>query len=146
MEATIRIDGRDVHFRSTAATPLLYRQKFNRDLLRDLKSLAAEMHGAADGKTDLPVRVLATFERMAYIMARQADPDTVPNTPEEWLDGFSIMPFYAIMPILLDLWSGNVTGLEESKKKAELWIESLQRLSSSCGRSGSGSPSGTWIG
>ena len=143
MEAAIKIDGRDVRFRSTAATPLLYRQKFNRDLLRDLESLAAEMHGKADGKTDLPIRVLTTFECMAYIMAKQADPDMVPDTPEEWLDGFSIMPFYAIMPMLLDLWSGNVAGLEESKKKAELWIGSLQRLCSSCGRSGSGSPSGT---
>lgn len=151
MEATIKIDGKDVRFKSTAATPLLYRRQFNRDLLRDIRSLAEEINGPKDkgngpkaAEADLSLRALTTFEHMAYVMAKQADPDAVPDTPEEWLDGFSIMPFYGIFPVLLDLWSGNVKGLEESKKKAELWIENLQQLSSSLERSDSASPSGTW--
>lgn len=143
MEAAIKIDGRDVRFRSTAATPLLYRQKFNRDLLRDIRSLAEEINGTRAAGGDLSLRALTTFERMAYIMAKQAEPDTVPDTPEEWLDGFSIMPFYGVFPMLLDLWSGNMEGLEESKKKAELWIGNLQQLSSCFERSGSGSPLAT---
>lgn len=76
-------------------------------------------------------------------MAKHAEPDTVPDTPEEWLDGFSIMPVYAIFPVILDLWSGNMEGLEESKKKAEQLIESLQQLSCSSVPSGLESPSGT---
>lgn len=146
METTIRIDGRDVRFKSSAATPLLYRSRFNRDLLRDLRGLAAEMQRGRDANGSLPIQVLETFERMAYIMAKQADPDAVPGSPEEWIDGFSVMPFYGLFPALLDLWSGNVEGLEESKKKAELWIANLHRLSSSCGRSASASPSETWTG
>lgn len=146
METTIRIDGRDVRFKASAATPLLYRSRFNRDLLRDLRGLAAEMQRGRDADGSLPIQVLETFERMAYIMAKQADPEAVPDSPEEWIDGFSIMPFYGLFPVLLDLWSGNVEGLEESKKKAELLIENLQRLSSSSGRSASASPSETWTG
>lgn len=146
METTIRIDGRDVRFKATAATPMLYRGRFNRDLLRDLQGLAAEMQRGRDADGSLPIQVLETFERMAYIMAKQADPDGAPDSPEEWIDGFSVMPFYALFPVLLDLWSGNVEGLEESKKKAGLWIENLQRLSSSFGRSASASPSETWTG
>lgn len=146
METTIRIDGRDVRFKASAATPLLYRSRFNRDLLRDLRGLAAEMQRGRDADGSLPIQVLETFELMAYIMAKQADPEAVPDSPEEWIDGFSIMPFYGLFPVLLDLWSGNVEGLEESKKKAELLIENLQRLSSSSGRSASASPSETWTG
>lgn len=146
METTIRLDGRDVRFKASAATPLLYRSRFNRDLLRDLRGLAAEMQRGRDADGSLPIQVLETFERMAYIMAKQADPDAVPDSPEEWIDGFSVMPFYGLFPVLLDLWSGNVEGLEESKKKAELWIANLQRLSSSFGRSASASPSETWTG
>lgn len=143
MEATIKIDGKDVRFKSNAATPMLYRSEFGRDLFRDLQSIAKAMQDGQTGGGALPTQALLTFEHLAYIMAKQAEPDKVPDTPEAWLGGFPIMPFYAIMPMLLDLWSGNMEGLEESKKKAERLIESLQQLSSSCGRSGSGSLSGT---
>lgn len=129
METTIKIDGKGVRFKSTAAVPLLYRRKFNRDLFRDMSSIAAGLKTGAAG-AGLPVEALTAFERLAYIMAKHADPDGVPDSPDEWLDGFSIMPLYGIFPMLLDLWSGNMEGLEESKKKAERLIESLQRLSS----------------
>ena len=95
METTIKIDGKDVRFKSTAAVPLLYRRKFNRDLFRDIQTVGAAMNGQTAG-TSLPVQAMATFENLAYIMAKHAAPDTVPDTPEEWLDGFSMMPIYAI--------------------------------------------------
>ena len=108
---------KDVRFKSTAAVPLLYRRKFNRDLLRDIRAVAEAMSGRDANSTDFPLQALATFENLAYIMAKHAEPDTVPDSPEEWLDGFPIMPVYAIFPVILDLWSGNMEGLEESKKK-----------------------------
>lgn len=143
METTIKIDGRDVRFKATAAVPLLYRRKFNRDLLRDLRDVAAALEGKKATGENLPLQALTTFEQMAYIMAKHAEPDTVPDSPEEWLDGFSMMPIVAIFPVILDLWSGNMEGLEESKKKAEQLIESLQRLSFSSAPSSSESPSET---
>ena len=143
MEATVKIDGKDVRFKATAAVPLLYRRKFNRDLLRDLMEVAKVMEGKETTGRNLPLQTLTTFEQMAYIMAKHAEPDTVPDSPEEWLDGFSIMPVYAIFPVILDLWSGNMEGLEESKKKAEQLIGSLQRPSFSSAPSSSESPSAT---
>lgn len=143
MEATVKIDGKDVRFKATAAVPLLYRRKFNRDLLRDLQAVAKAMEGKKATGESLPLQALTTFEQMAYIMAKHAEPGTVPDSPEEWLDGFSILPVYAIFPVILDLWSGNMEGLEESKKKAEQLIESLQQLSFSSVPSGSESPSET---
>lgn len=143
METTIRIDGQDVRFKSTAAVPLLYRRQFNRDLFRDIRIVAAAMSGRDASRTDLPIQALATFENLAYIMAKHAEPDTVPDSPEEWLDGLSMMPVFAVFPVILDLWSGNVDGLEESKKKAEQLIESLRQRFSSSALSSSGSPCGT---
>jgi len=143
METTIRIDGQDVRFKSTAAVPLLYRRQFNRDLFRDIRIVAAAMSGRDASSTDLPIQALATFENLAYIMAKHAEPDTVPDSTEEWLDGLSMMPVFAVFPVILDLWSGNVDGLEESKKKAEQLIESLRQRFSSSALSSSGSPCGT---
>lgn len=143
METTIRIDGQDVRFKSTAAVPLLYRRQFNRDLFRDIRIVAAAMSRRDASSTDLPIQALATFENLAYIMAKHAEPDTVPDSPEEWLDGLSMMPVFAVFPVILDLWSGNVDGLEESKKKAEQLIESLRQRFSSSALSSSGSPCGT---
>lgn len=143
MEATVKIDGKDVRFKATAAVPLLYRRKFNRDLLRDLLEVAKVMEGKETTGRNLPLQTLTTFEQMAYIMAKHAEPDTVPDSPEEWMDGFSIMPVYAIFPVILDLWTGNMEGLEQSKKKAEQLIGSLQRPSFSSAPSSSESPSAT---
>lgn len=140
METTIRIDGQDVRFKSTAVVPLLYRRQFNRDLFRDIRTVSAAMSGRDASSTDLPIQALATFESLAYIMAKHAEPDTVPDSPEEWLDGFSMMPVFAVFPVILDLWSGNVDGLEESKKKAEQLIESLRQRFSSSALSSSGFP------
>lgn len=143
MEATVKIDGKDVRFKATAAVPLLYRRKFNRDLLRDLRAVAKAMEGKEATGENLTLQALTTFEQMAYIMAKHAEPAAVPDSPEEWLDGFSIIPVYAIFPVILDLWRGNMEGLEESKKKAEQLIESLQQLSCSSAPSRSESPSET---
>lgn len=140
METTIKIDGKDVRFKATAAVPLLYRRKFNRDLLQDLQEVAAAVEWKRTTGENLPIQALTTFEQMAYIMAKHAEPDTVPDSPDEWLEGFSIIPSYAIFPVVLDLWSGNMKGLEESKKKAEQLIESLQQLSFSSALSSSESP------
>lgn len=143
METTIRIDGQDVRFKSTAAVPLLYRRQFKRDLFQDLQAVAEAMSGRDASSTNLPIQALSTFENLAYIMAKHGDPDTVPDSPEEWLDGFSMMPIYAVFPVILDLWSGNVDGLEKRKKKAEQLIESLRQRFSSSALSSSGSPCGT---
>lgn len=117
MEATIKIDGKDVRFKATAAVPLLYRRKFNRDLIQDIQAVAKAMEGKEDTGENLPLHALTMFECMAYIMAKHADPTMEADSPEEWLEGFSTMSIYAVFPVIQALWTGNLERLEEAKKK-----------------------------
>ena len=142
MEATIKIDGKDVRFKATAAVPLLYRRKFNRDLIQDIQTVANAMEGKETTGENLPLQTLTMFEQMAYIMAKHGDPNMKADSPEEWLEGFSTMSIYAVFPVIQALWAGNLERLEESKKKAEQLIGSLQLPSFSSAPSSSESPSG----
>ena len=117
MEKTITISGQAVKLKATAAVPRLYRIKFRRDIIQDITALEKVVKKKKTDGGDLPPEALEMFENVAYIMARHADPEGVPNTPEEWLDGFSIMPVYAIFPVILDLWQLNMETRSTSKKK-----------------------------
>ncbi len=133
MEATVKIDGKDVRFKSTAAVPLLYRQKFNRDLIRDVQAVATALRGKEITGENLPVHTLTIFERMAYIMAKHADPALAAESPEEWLEGFSTMSIYLVFPVIQALWEGNLERLEEAKKKLGQLTGSLQQHCSCSG-------------
>ena len=57
----------------------------------------------------------STAGNIAYVMAKHAGP-SVPDTPEEWLDGFNTFSIYQILPQIIDLWGLNVKTDVESKK------------------------------
>lgn len=126
MERIIHIDGKDVPFKATGSTLRLYRFKFGRDLLIDFAKLYNEVQkimekSAGDTVTatmSLSPETLTIFENVAYIMARQADP-TVPQDPDEWLDGFSMFSIYEIFPEIVELWNASQMSLSEQKKKQE---------------------------
>ncbi len=107
----IEIDGRQVPFRASAAVPRIYRLRFGRDIYRDLASLERSMEGEGP---DIPS--LEIFENIAYIMARHADAG-VPDTPEEWLDGFDTFSIYQVLPRIIELWGLNMQTQVELKKK-----------------------------
>lgn len=114
---TLTIDGKEVKFRASATVPRLYRFKFRRDILVDLQELrkaylANQKDGAEFEMVDLEI-----FENAAYIMAKHGDPDNVPETPEEWLDGFNVFSIYEILPEVLNMWALNMETTSESKKK-----------------------------
>ena len=56
-------------------------------------------------------------ENIAYIMAKHADKDNVPASPEEWLDSFNTFSIYEIFPKIIKLWDLNMEGMSTSKKK-----------------------------
>ena len=66
-------------------------------------------------ESSLDLFSLEMFENIAYVMAKHADP-SVPDTPEEWLDGFNTFSIYQILPQIIDLWGLNVKTDVESKK------------------------------
>ena len=122
----INIDGKEVGFQATALTPRLYRHKIGRDIVRDLNQLRSAYAKAAalppeateEERQDaqLSAMDLEIFENAAYIMARQFD-CSIPDTPEEWLDGFQTFSIYEILPHIIELWALNNKTTAKPKKK-----------------------------
>lgn len=115
MEKTIIIDGRPVAFRATAAVPRLYRIKFRRDIMKDMAALDKSIKNAKETGEDLAVEDLELFENVAYIMAKHAD-QMIPDTIDEWLEGFETFSIYKVFPEILELWNQNEQTLDTSKK------------------------------
>ena len=113
----IEIDGRPVPFKASAAIPRIYRLKFGRDIFADIDRLMAAMDKQSPEGSDLDLITLGIFEDVAYTMAKYADPE-VPETPEEWLDGFSVFSIYFILPQIIELWGLNNKTEVPGKKKA----------------------------
>lgn len=118
MEKTLTVDGKEVRFRASAAIPRIYRSKFRRDLIQDMASIKKELDKQANPTlSTLPLKTLTLFENVAYLMAKHADPDGVPNTPEAWLEGFDTFSVYAVFPTIMELWSANMVQLNKPQKK-----------------------------
>lgn len=112
----IQIDGQKVLFKASAAIPRLYRMKFHRDIYKDLRDLEKSIENQDEENSSLDMFSLEIFENIAYIMAKHAD-DSIPNTPEEWLDNFSTFSIYQVLPDLIQLWGLNIQTTVEAKKK-----------------------------
>ena len=112
---TIDVDGKPVTFRASAAIPRLYRNKFHRDIYRDLNELQKGIDDSDAVNSSLDTFSLELFENIAWLMAKHAD-KTVPDSPEEWLDEFNTFSIYEILPQIIELWGLNVEQQVESKK------------------------------
>ena len=112
---TVNIDGKDVTFRASAAIPRIYRNKFHRDIYKDLHDLQKSIDENDPENSALDSFSLELFEDISYIMAKHADP-SIPDTPEEWLDEFSTFSIYQVLPQIIELWGLNVRADVEAKK------------------------------
>ena len=111
----IEIDGKQVSFKASAAIPRIYRMKFQRDIYKDLKALEKSIGDNKEESSNLDMFSLEMFENIAFVMAKHADA-SIPNTPEEWLDGFNTFSIYQVLPQLIELWGLNVQTDVEAKK------------------------------
>lgn len=102
-EKTIEIDGKQVGFKSTAATPLRYKKYFGKDYfteilklknLTDLKNI--ENQSEALAKIDFEV-----LYNIIWVLAKTADKNL--KEPIEWLDEFETFPIGEILPQLQEL-------------------------------------------
>ena len=116
---TVQIDGKDVTFRASAAIPRMYRIRFRRDIYKDMAQLTKEVDANDPNKSEIELDNLEMFENIAYLMAKHADPNSVPNTPEEWLEQFNTFSIYTVLPKIIELWGLNTEQQAESKKKFE---------------------------
>ena len=113
----IEIDGQEVAFKASAAIPRIYRLKFQRDIYKDLRSLEKSIGNEDPKNSNLDLFNLEMFENIAFVMAKHADA-TIPDSPEEWLDGFNTFSIYQVLPQLIELWGLNVKTDVESKKSS----------------------------
>ena len=115
----VNIDGKDVTFRASAAIPRIYRNRFHRDIYKDLHDLQKSIDENDPENSALDSFSLELFEDISYIMAKHADPQNVPDTPDEWLDQFGTFSIYQVLPEIIELWGLNVQTQVESKKNFE---------------------------
>ena len=112
----IEIDGKQVPFKASAAIPRIYRIKFHRDIYKDLDALGKAVGNGDEGSSHLDMFSLEMFENIAYIMAKHADPENVPDSPDDFLEQFNTFSIYEILPQLIELWGLNTATQIESKK------------------------------
>lgn len=115
MKQTITIDGREVAFKASAAIPRIYRMKFHRDIFKDLRDLEKSIDKNDPENSSLDLFSLEMFENIAYVMAKHADP-SIPDSPEEWLDGFNTFSIYQVLPQIIELWGLNTRPEVLAKK------------------------------
>ena len=113
---TIEIDGKAVEFKASAAIPRIYRLKFQRDIYKDLAELEKSVGKNNEQNSTLDSFSLEMFENIAYIMAKHANPKTVPDSPEDWLEEFNTFSIYQVLPGLIKLRGLNVQTQAEAKK------------------------------
>lgn len=115
----IIVDGMEVPFKASATVPRLYRMKFGRDIFKDFSALQKSVKSGNEDNSEIEIESLETFENIAYIMARHADPENVPDNPDDWLERFNTFSIYEILPQLLDLWGLNVETQSVAKKNID---------------------------
>lgn len=89
---TVNIDGKGVTFRASAAIPRIYRNKFHRDIYKDLHDLQKSID-----ENDPENSALDSFS----------------------LDQFGTFSIYQVLPEIIELWGLNVQKQVESKKNFE---------------------------
>ena len=116
IKKTITVDGIEVPFKASAAVPRLYRIKFQRDIYKDFAALQTSVQEGDEEESTLDIESLEVFENIAYIMAKHAESENVPDNPDDWLEQFNMFSIYEVLPQLIELWGLNTATQIESKK------------------------------
>ncbi len=116
IKKNITVDGIEVPFKASAAVPRLYRLKFQRDIYKDFAALQTNVKEGDAENSGLDIESLEVFENIAFIMAKHADPENVPDNPDDFLEQFNTFSIYEILPQLIELWGLNTATQVESKK------------------------------
>ncbi len=116
IKKNITVDGIEVPFKASATVPRLYRLKFHRDIYKDFAALQTNVKEGDEENSTLDIESLEVFENIAFIMAKHADPENVPDNPDDFLEQFNTFSIYEILPQLIELWGLNTATQIESKK------------------------------
>lgn len=111
MEKTLTIDGREVRFKSTAATPLRYKAQFGKDYFAQIIQLNKLKNFKKNNFEALENADFEVFYNIIWVLAKTAD-KTIPE-PMEWMDEFEAFPLGEIIPQIQEL----ILGSLQTKKK-----------------------------
>jgi hypothetical protein len=116
MEKTIVIDGKEVKFKSTGATPLRYKAQFHKDYFSEIMKLSmleklGNLNKDIVTSEDLEGLDFEVFYNIAWTMAKTADKEIL--DPLTWLDSFDTFPMIEIIPELQEM----ILSSLQSKKK-----------------------------
>lgn len=132
MEKTLTIDGREVKFKSTAATPKRFKAQFGKDFFGELMKLTPLMSAfekmnnvaTVEGEQpnlDMEVIKLLDFDLfydIIWTLAKTAD-KTIPE-PIDWLDEFDEFPIMEILPELNELIASSFQGKKKPSQVAKV--------------------------
>lgn len=113
MRKTLVINEREYEFVANAATPIVYRMKFNEDLFGLISKLSTSEEDLNNGI--VPPETIDVFSKVAYIMAIQAN-KAIKADFIEWLEQFEMFDIIAVMPDIIELWNTNQITTAEAKK------------------------------
>lgn len=127
MEKTVIVGGKEIRMRASALIPRLYRIKFGRDMIADMRQLQKAYNRAANLPKDateeerqdaqLTALDLTIFENVAFMMVKHAGGD-IPDTAEEWLDSIDgVFSIYEVLPAIMELWGMTNHTTSVPKKK-----------------------------
>jgi len=109
-EQLITIGEKEVKFKITGSTPLMYLAAFGTDFLSDFMKLSNELNSDKGLQSTMPIY------QMAWIMAKKAD-NNVPQL-EDWLDSFEEgFPVFEVLEELIPLIQANMES-KNAKVKA----------------------------
>ena len=122
----IEIGEKTFNFRSSAATEMLYKQVFKKDLLKSFMAFSA-LADTKEATEENIEEINASTQQVLYlgfIMAMQAEMTAkeVKNLTYddylEWLDGIEEMPEDLVTTIIHTYTAGKATDVEQKKERA----------------------------
>lgn len=117
MERIIKIGDKEIYMKSTAATPMHYRNQFKgRDLLKEMAGFNGD---------DLSSIDTSVFDRLAYIMSG-AFKDGI--SLEDWLEQFEMMEFIEAYEDIVELWMGSNDNQNISNSKNAVAVENSAQV------------------
>ena len=113
IEKVLNISGKEVKFKSTAATLRHYRNNFGRDMLKDVIHLQKRLNKVNNSEEQFEVVDLEMFENLAWSMAKTAD-DSI-GTIDNWLNDFETFAITKVLPEIMTLLVNNMKTETEEK-------------------------------
>lgn len=129
MKNEITIDNKTFEMASNALTPILYRQIFKKDFLREITGFKSLKGKKADDYTEDDIdnfsRRSEAFSRIAFVMAKQAEISVAAELVKlteldylTWLSDFKNQAFTdaEVLTKILAIWQGNAEDMNIEAK------------------------------